>query len=237
MPDPLTGLVFGAGYFSHVQMQAWRQIPGARLAAVCDPDGDKAKSLAEEFGVPCWYDSPEAMLDGETADFVDIVTRPESHEALVAMAASRGLHVLCQKPVAPNMAAALRMVETCEKSGVRFMVNENFRWQPWFREIKRLLDVGAVGAPYLAAHVVRWSNGAGGSRGCATKSHLIPLAILAGAAVPRRNTSSIASAGALPSKPKEPTTYPVSSTPLKPAISPPRMNGGNRSGNPAGIEE
>ena len=44
------------------------------------------------------------MLDREKPDFVDIVTRPEAHLALTELAASKGIHVICQKPMAPVVA-------------------------------------------------------------------------------------------------------------------------------------
>jgi predicted dehydrogenase len=46
------------------------------------------------------------------------------------------------------MEEAVALVRECESAGVRLMVNENWRWQPWYREMKRLLDAGAVGEPH-----------------------------------------------------------------------------------------
>jgi predicted dehydrogenase len=64
---------------------------------------------------------------------------------MCAYAASRGVHIICQKPLAPTLEASRRIVETASAAGVRFMVHENWRWQPWYREIKRIQRSGTVG--------------------------------------------------------------------------------------------
>ncbi len=90
------------------------------------------------------------MLDVEKLDFVDIVTPPNSHLELIKAVADRGIAVLCQKPIASSMKELDEMIEYCEKSNVRFMVNENGRFQPWFRKIKSLVDDKAIGNLFYA---------------------------------------------------------------------------------------
>jgi predicted dehydrogenase len=53
--------------------------------------------------------------------------------------------VICQKPLAPTFDEAEQIVEHTARAGIRFMVHENWRFQPWYREIRRLLDSGAIG--------------------------------------------------------------------------------------------
>lgn len=83
-------------------------------------------------------------------DFVDICTRPYSHAALTKLAADRGIPVLCQKPFCESQAEAQEVVEYCRRAGVRLMVNENFRWQAWYRKAREILGSGAVGKPFFA---------------------------------------------------------------------------------------
>ena len=141
----LRGVSIGAGYFSRFHLDAWQRIDGAEIAAVCDLDPSKAAAAAEEFGIARWGDHLGQMLDDLAPDFVDVVTPPDSHLPLVEEAAGRGIHVLCQKPLAPTFDEARRIVRTADARGVRLMVHENFRFQPWHREIKRLIAAGAIG--------------------------------------------------------------------------------------------
>lgn len=157
----LRGVTIGAGYFSGIQMEAWPRVRGAEIVAVCDVDEAKAREFAARFGIPRTYSEPEETLDAQKPDFVDIVTKPDSHLQLATLAAERGIHVLCQKPLAADYAEAKRLVETCERHNVRLMVNENWRWQPWFRKIRRLIGTGAIGEPFYARFTIRRGDGRG----------------------------------------------------------------------------
>ena len=143
----LRGVVLGAGYFSRFQYEAWQRIPEVEIVAVANRNLEKARAAAAEFGIPRAYAWGElaAMLDTEKPDFVDIITPPETHLEAVELAAARGIAVVCQKPVAPIWAECVAVVETARRAGVRLMVHENFRWQPWYREMRRLLDAGTLG--------------------------------------------------------------------------------------------
>jgi predicted dehydrogenase len=88
------------------------------------------------------------MLDNEQLDCVDIATHDVTHTGLVALAASRGLQVLCQKPLAPTLAEARAMVELTAKAGVRFMVMEMWRHLKPVRDMKKYLDQGIIGEAY-----------------------------------------------------------------------------------------
>ena len=141
----LKGVCIGAGYFSRFHCDAWRRIPEVELVACCDLDEERRRGIAAQFGIPRHYADYRAMLDRERPDFVDVITPPASHLEMCGEAARRGIPIICQKPLATNYTDARQIVATAEQAGVRLMVHENFRFQPWHREIKRLLDAGAIG--------------------------------------------------------------------------------------------
>ncbi|MGQ0636439.1 MAG: Gfo/Idh/MocA family protein [Planctomycetaceae bacterium] len=157
----LTGVLIGAGYFARFHAEAWRRISAVRIAAVVDSAPNRAQGFAQEFGIPSWYSSAERGLDFERPDFVDIVTRPESHLELTRLAATRRIHVICQKPMAPTMADCIAMVHACEAAGVRLLIHENWRWQPWYREIRRLIDEGGIGRLFQLTFQWRTADGRG----------------------------------------------------------------------------
>ena len=142
----MKGALIGAGFFAQFQAEAWKRMSGVDLVAVADLAPGKAAEFAARFGFARAYESVEAMLEAEKPDFVDIATRPDTHLPLTRLAAGRGIHVICQKPMAPTMAECVAMCEACEAAGVRLLIHENWRWQPWYREAKRLLDAGELGA-------------------------------------------------------------------------------------------
>lgn len=142
---PLKGVAVGAGYFSQFHFDAWNRIDGVDLAAVCDVNADAAKQAADQYGIANTYSDYGQMLDEEKPDFVDIITRPESHLALVQQAADRGIPIICQKALAPTFAEAKQIVSVAESTQVPLMVHENFRFQPWYREIRRQIELGSIG--------------------------------------------------------------------------------------------
>jgi predicted dehydrogenase len=149
MPN-LRFATFGAGFWARFQLAGWHELDGLECVAICDPNRAKAEALAQHFGIPAVYDSPEALLDGESLDFVDIVTPVETHAPLARMAAERGVNVVCQKPMAATFAEAQAMVQACRDAGVTLLINENWRWQHPIRQFKRILGEGRIGRVFRA---------------------------------------------------------------------------------------
>jgi len=141
----LRGLCVGAGYFSRFHFDAWHRLDEVEIVGVCDLDRRKAQAAADRFGMSQVGTDFPGMLDELAPDFVDIITPPPTHLAMVEDAARRGAAILCQKPLAPTLPGAQAIVGAADEHGVRLMVHENFRFQPWYRQIKRLLDDGAIG--------------------------------------------------------------------------------------------
>jgi predicted dehydrogenase len=157
----LRGVCLGAGYFSRFQYEAWQRIPEVEIVALANRDLAKAQATAAQFGIPrayAWSDLA-AMLDTEKPDFVDIITPPETHLEAVQLAAARGIAIICQKPIAPTYAECGAVVDTAKRANVRFMVHENFRWQPWYRELRRLLDAGILGELFSVNIRMRMGDG------------------------------------------------------------------------------
>lgn len=156
MKPPLRGGIAGCGYFGQIQLEAWSRMPEVRIVAAADPDLERARRSA-----PAAYASAEEMLAREQLDFLDIATRPDSHLALVELAAAHKLPVICQKPMARDWAEAVRMVEAAEAAGIRLMIHENWRWQPWYREARRRITRGDIGTPVAYWFHVRQRDGLG----------------------------------------------------------------------------
>jgi len=157
----LKGVMIGAGYFAQFHAEGWSRTSGAVIAAVADAMPGRAREFAAKWGIPSADLDAAEMLDREKPDFVDIVTRPEAHLPLTELAASKGIHVICQKPMAPDWQTCLAMVAVCKSAGVRLLIHENWRWQPWYRETKRLMESGSLGTPYHLAFRHRAGDGLG----------------------------------------------------------------------------
>jgi predicted dehydrogenase len=153
--------IVGCGYFSRFHRDAWRRAPDVRVVGVCDADRGKAEAGAAELADAQVFVDLERMLDSVRPQLLDIVTPPATHQAIVDAAGKRKVDVVCQKPVADDLAQARAVVDTAERHGISIVVHENFRFMPWFREAKRLVDAGALGTILNVTFRLRPGDGQG----------------------------------------------------------------------------
>ena len=157
----LRGVMIGAGQFAAYHIDAWARLPDVRITAVCDREPNNADDLAQRYGVSARFTDWREMIDSQQPDFVDIVTPPDTHHAMCLYAAQHGVHVICQQPLASTAAGALHVVRDMAAMPVRFMVHENWRWQPWYRKIHDLLASGVIGEPLSLYFRMRTGEGWG----------------------------------------------------------------------------
>lgn len=134
----------GAGSISFNHFVAWKTVPDVKVVAVADRDIQKAQARAAEFGIPAVHDNVAEMLDKHDLDILDIASSRSSHPENVRLAAARGVHILCQKPLANTLAEAEQLVGEVE-GVVRLMVNDNRRFRSDFRQIAAWIRDGQVG--------------------------------------------------------------------------------------------
>jgi predicted dehydrogenase len=152
---------------SWYHLVAWRNVGArARVVAVCDPDPRRARQRADEFGIPNVYGDPASMFTGEQIDTLDVASPRETHAAWVHAAAARGIDVLCQKPLTPTLVEAEALVRDVG-TRVRLMVHENWRFRPWYRELRSWIadgQLGEIGLGRLATVSSGFLPEAGGRR-------------------------------------------------------------------------
>ncbi len=137
------GLV-GAGYIASWHADALAAVPGASLAAVCDPAVTAAKALAEPRGAVA-YASLEAMLAEARLDAVHILTPPHLHKDLAVAALGAGLNVFVEKPFTLSRADSDAVVEAAAAARRTVAVNHNFLGLPGYERLKRAIAAGEIG--------------------------------------------------------------------------------------------
>jgi 1,5-anhydro-D-fructose reductase (1,5-anhydro-D-mannitol-forming) len=146
---------------------------GGEVVAVMSGDPERAKRFAGESEIATATTSLDALL-GNNIDAVYISTTNEHHCSQTLAAAAAGKHVLCEKPLALNLADARRMVEACKAAGVQMGTNHHLRNAATHRALRDAIKVGHIGKPlfarvfhavYLPPHLQGWRierPGAGG---------------------------------------------------------------------------
>ena len=136
-----TCVIVGCGAIAHAYAQALAEVPALTLSAVVDPDEAARARLEQVSGAP-GFASIDAMPDVDTAL---VLTPPNTHEALSIALLERGLHVFCEKPLAPSIPAAKRMLATATRVDRRLMMGSKFRYTPDVAAAHALLNDGVCG--------------------------------------------------------------------------------------------
>ena len=142
--QPLGVGLIGRGDIAPAHAQAIARVPGLRLAACMDVVASSAKSLGEEHGVPYTTDAEE-LVSRQDVDIVTVATPAFTHADLVALAARVGKAVICEKPLAPDLASADRLIAACARAKVALATCFPLRYLGAAEWVRELLAAGALG--------------------------------------------------------------------------------------------
>jgi len=151
--------IIGCGKIAINHVQALHGIDGVDVLAVTDIDPVRARSFARTFGIPSVHTGVEAML-ASGLDVVIVCSPHSAHEAGVLAAASHGIHVLCEKPIALSVAEADRMVAATANARVRFGVLFQRRFWPASMRVRQAIDDGRLGPLISGGLVARFKRDA-----------------------------------------------------------------------------
>ena len=137
--------IIGFGGMGQRHHQAYR-LNGIEVTAVADWDTEKVRKLLPDLPPGHIYRSDRELLEGEEMDILSVVTNGPTHAEAAIRAAEAGIPmVLCEKPVATNLADARRVIETAARQGTRLAVNHIRRWSTTYRELRSLIGGGVIG--------------------------------------------------------------------------------------------
>lgn len=125
--------------------------PAAEIVAICGRNRERGEALAKEHHIAEVYTDYRALIKEAELDAVVVATPDDLHFSMTMAALEAGLHVLCEKPMALNVAHAKQMTEAATSAGVKHMVLFTWRWIPIFQYVKQLIDDGFVGRCYQAS--------------------------------------------------------------------------------------
>lgn len=125
------------------------EVPNSELVSVCRARFDQAEQFANEFGARRWFADWKELIADEEIDAVYIATPVHLHAAQAIGAAQAGKHVLCEKPMAMNVAECDEMIAACSENDVRLGVAYYRHFYPVIDRIRTILSSGEIGKPIL----------------------------------------------------------------------------------------
>ncbi len=142
------GLI-GAGSIGRIHAHSINSIEEAELSAIVDVRLERAKDLAEEYGVKKVYEDYLEMLNREQPDAVVVATPNYLHARMTVDSLSKGIHVFCEKPMAMNAHEAEKMVEARNRSGKILMLGMCQRFRKDSKAVRDIVLKGELGNIYF----------------------------------------------------------------------------------------
>ncbi len=144
------GLI-GCGDISRKRVApALRDLETCELVAINRSRVEMAESFAREFGARRWYGDWRELIADSEVDAVYIATPVYLHAEQTIAAAEAGKQVLCEKPMAMNVAECDRMIAACQLNGVHLGIAYYRHFYPVLLRVKELIASGEIGKPVLA---------------------------------------------------------------------------------------
>jgi len=136
--------IVGLGFMAATHLRAYREVPGARIVALCNPSGRNLDGDFTNVSGNVGSNEPfrvdltniratkvfDDLLNDPSVHAIDICAPTAGHRDLAIAALEAGKHVLCEKPLSNSLDACRRMVEAAQKSGKTLATGFNHRYFP-----------------------------------------------------------------------------------------------------------
>ena len=138
------------------EFEHWKALPNVELVAAGDVNAPLRERAQSEFGVARTYDTWQEMVKREELDIVQAASENNAGADIVEACAAKGIHIICEKPMAATLAQANRMAKAAEGAGTLLLINWPTAWYASIQEWERRLLAGDIGEifyiKYRSAH-------------------------------------------------------------------------------------
>ena len=138
--------LIGIGTMGFVHFNAYKSVKNAKVTAVADVRTDMAREKVKGCDVNV-YSTLDELLENENPDMIDICTPSYLHAEMVIKAASKGKHILCEKPMSIKSDSTADMIAAIEKSGKLYMTAQVVRFMSPYIYLKKVIDEKELGNP------------------------------------------------------------------------------------------
>lgn len=156
LATPVRIAVVGQGHFAQAAvLPAFDGVPGVELAALVSGSKKKLEELGARYGVRELreYDELDDLLGRHRVDAVYVAVPNDMHAEIAMIAARHGVHVLCEKPMAPTEAECVQMIRACERARVKLMVAYRLHFEAANLIAVEMSRGGEIGDPRIFSSV------------------------------------------------------------------------------------
>ena len=154
------GIIGSGGIVLANHLPGFALCPQAKVVALCDSNPEVLERAGTQTGITALHRDWSELITRDDVHAVVIATPNYLHAPIAVAAAQSGKHVLCEKPIAMNLAESLEMLRAAERADVRHMTSFTYRFVPAMRYMHHLVTTGAIGTPYhfRAARFQDWGT-------------------------------------------------------------------------------
>ncbi|HJU74432.1 MAG TPA: Gfo/Idh/MocA family oxidoreductase [Gemmatimonadaceae bacterium] len=133
-----------------LHLPALKGIPNVTIVGGVDSDPQRRHDASARWRLTSYEDVSQLMTSA-SPDVVIVCTPPETHVTVGSAALELGAHLICEKPIAPSVAEAERLLDAARRSGRRIAMNHEFREMPAFRAVRDAIGADASGLVFAQA--------------------------------------------------------------------------------------
>jgi|DewCreStandDraft_3_1066083.scaffolds.fasta_scaffold00650_8 myo-inositol 2-dehydrogenase/D-chiro-inositol 1-dehydrogenase len=149
-------IIVGSGRMGSIHAENIRRSGMAELVAIVDTDEERARKASERFGAPYYLDLERAIINNKAKTHGVVIASPlTAHLDGIRIACDHGLHIFVEKPLAPSISQCREAVSIVKKAGVFLQIGYQRRYDKSYKEVKRSIDVGDIGRPFIAKFIAR----------------------------------------------------------------------------------
>jgi predicted dehydrogenase len=137
--------LFGTGFVGRVHLEGLRRLGYVQVYAIGEPQVEKARQLAEEFGAERVEADYRKILEDKSVDAVHVCTPNALHFPIAKDALQAGKHVICEKPLATSVDEARQLVTLARDAKLRNATFHNLRFYPMVQQMRRMREDGDLG--------------------------------------------------------------------------------------------
>ena len=117
----------------------------ANIVAVMDVVESNREKAREHLPGAKFYSDIASLIANERIDFVDICTPPHTHDSYIRTCASKGIHVVCEKPLTEQYKSSIELVEAIRNSHIVFVPCHQYKYSPLWKSIHEIITAGGLG--------------------------------------------------------------------------------------------
>lgn len=147
--NALRAAVIGTGFIGPAHIEALRRIGGVRVIAIASAELDRARSLADQFGIPKVYGSWQEVVSDPDVEVVHNCTPNNLHFRINKAVIQARKHIVSEKPLTLTSKESAELLKLVQRAGVVHAINFNYRFYPLIQHARAMVRSGELGKIYL----------------------------------------------------------------------------------------